>query len=191
MAKIKNNLYSFILAVVSVLTGILAFVSLAFKVFAKQVTKVTLGSNALDPESADVSFKNWLDMLKTDGTENGLGWLKTARVFLIITLVLVAIAAILAVVNFFVKNKYLNIALTVVGGLAIVSALVMLITLLVGSGMATKNAEKLANALAPTGTKVSIKLVPGAIPVCLFVFSVITGAIATVSGSLGLAKKSK
>ena len=169
MAKIKKNLFSFILTIASLLTGVLAFVSLAFKPFAKQV----MGS-----ASFNVSLKDWLDALnrQTPIKIDGLTEWKVARVFMIITLVLVAIATVLAIVRFFVSNKYVDIALVVVGALVIVSSLVMMITLLVG-------ASKMSNKV------VSIKA--GVSPICLVLFSVLNGAIATTLGAVGLAKKSK
>ena len=62
MAKIKSNLCGFILTIASVLTGILAFVSLAFKVFAKTTTTIVSQSPMLaGTKTTTNSLKNWLN----------------------------------------------------------------------------------------------------------------------------------
>ena len=197
MAKIKSNLCGFILTIASVLTGILAFVSLAFKVFAKTTTTIVSQSPMLaGTKTTTNSLKNWLNNINeySKAGIDGANLLKVAKVFLIITLVLVAIAVVLAVVKFFINNKYVDIALAIVGGLVVACVIVTLVTLLVGSNKVTAESVKLTTASVkaydPTAT-VTAKTTAGAIPICLLVFSAINGIVALVMSVLSLAKKAK
>lgn len=168
MAKNKSmNVKDLVLKVVTILASVMCFVALAFKFAFQKVGNV----------SKSVSLKEWfdsfeaLDKLKVDGIQ---AW-KTAKVFLIITLVLVAIVAILAIIKFFVSNKYIDIVLAVVSGLAIVSTIVMTICLFVGNG-------KISNAVS--GGK--IKFGPHAGAACIIIFGLISGV---AGGLLAMQKK--
>lgn len=170
MAKNKSmNVKDLVLKVVTILASVMCFVALAFKFAFQKVGNI----------SKSVSLKEWfdsfeaLDKLKVDGIQ---AW-KTAKVFLIITLVLVAIVAILAIIKFFVSNKYIDIVLAVVSGLAIVSTIVMTICLLVGNA-------KISDAMSTSLYKVSFG--PHAGAACIIIFGLISGV---AGGLLAMQKK--
>jgi len=131
MAKNKSmNVKDLVLKVVTILASVMCFVALAFKFAFQKVGNI----------SKSVSLKEWfdsfeaLDKLKVDGIQ---AW-KTAKVFLIITLVLVAVS-----------------------GLAIVSTIVMTICLLVGNA-------KISDAMSTSLYKVSFGPHAGAACIIIF-----------------------
>lgn len=178
MAKKKLNLCGLILKIVAIFTGLMTFVSMAFK-FAKADVSVAgkvVGSNTQ-------SLKDWFDSIKTYGKINadGISCWKVSRVFMIITLVLIAIVVALVIVKFFVSNKYVDLVLLIVSSLAIITTLVMLITLLVGMNQFVKFINDM-NKLQTT------KMYPYAGSICMVIFSALTGITGILMSTLKKAK---
>lgn len=139
MAKKKVGV-NFILTIVTLATAVLSFVSLFFNFI---VVKNTVGSLS---QSKNLSLVDWFDNMNSKqeindnaqsvGVENVYdltGW-NLARVFLVITLILVGVLAVISVVKFFMSKKDLNLATMVIGGLCGISALIFAIATFVGCG---------------------------------------------------------
>lgn len=139
----KVKVKELVLKIVSLLAMVLTFVGLALK-FAYQKIAITGLPDSLPdvakqslPASNSLTRGDWTDSFKTlkDLNIKAVGWWQTARVFMIISLVIVAIVAVLSIVELFYNNKILSIAKKVLCVLGLVSVVVFLVTLLVGSGI--------------------------------------------------------
>ena len=137
MAKKKGGV-NFILTIVALATAVLSFVSLAFNF----ITAKTKGSIFGNGVTEDLNLGDWFDGMNSlqelnDNAHSDVydlaGW-NLARVFLVITLILVGALAVIAVVKFFMNKKSLNLATMVIGGLCVASALVFAIATFVGCG---------------------------------------------------------
>lgn len=158
--KKKLSLLNLILSIVGIAGAVLSFIALAFNFINFQTTS-KIGSST-STSNNPMSLSKWFETINNaqeynaglnDFGVNSLrikidGW-ATARVFLFITLVLVAIVAIALVVKFFVNNKILNLATLVVAVLTIVSAVAFLIMVYAGGsaliGDAAENVKYLAD----------------------------------------------
>ncbi len=140
--KKKFSLLSLILSIVGIVGAVLSFIALALN-FVNTATTTKIG-NSTSTTNNSIGLGKWFDRINQAQESNAEihklggddiidinGW-ATARVFLIITLVLVALVAIALVVKFFINNKILNWATMIVACLTVVSALVFLIAVYVG-----------------------------------------------------------
>ena len=152
--KKKLTLLSLILSLVGIAGAVLSYIALAFN-FINIQTQYKVGSSTTT-NNTPMSLSKWFEYINNAQEANasiedtmfeGLqvkidGW-AAARVFLIITLVLVAIVAIALVIKFFVNNKILNLATLVVAVLTILSAVVFLIMVYSGGSALVGKAENI------------------------------------------------
>lgn len=125
---------SLILSIVSIALAVLTFVSLAFN-FLSAKTEV-LGVT----KTTNYNLAGWMDRINFyKDAEGVVGW-NVGKVFMIITLVVVGLLAVALLVNLFVKNKYLTLAIKVLSVLTVVVALVFFISTLVGCGKLSNDA---------------------------------------------------
>lgn len=144
MAKKKVRV-NFVLTIAALATAVLSFVSLAFNfILQKTTTKSLLGLTTND--STSLNLGEWCDGMKNmqeaNETANSVGlkdvynltgW-NLARVFLVVTLILVGVLAVMLVIKFFMNNRALRLATIVFGALSVVSAVVFAIAMFVGCG---------------------------------------------------------
>lgn len=160
--KKKISLMNLIMSAIGIVGAVLSFIALVFNfVNTQSVTKIGSGTRTTnDPANLSEWFE-FIDKAQEANAEAHKlggkdvidinGW-ATARVFLIITLVLVALVAIAMVVKFFINNKILNWTTLVVAGLTVLSALVFLIMVYVGgSPFNTEVADTTTKVLADVG----------------------------------------
>ncbi len=124
----KRSNKGLIFGILALITAAMSFISLAFQFIS---TEITLGSTTSTKSSG---LTEWFDIISDlQDTDNILGW-NVAKIFLIITLVLVGLLLIALVVRFFIKNKYLDVIIKVISLLSILGALVFFISTVVGCG---------------------------------------------------------
>lgn len=171
--KKRMGLVDMILVIVGAVGAVLSFVALAFSFVTVNVTnpltnKVTGTDKSLSDWMSDLDSMNEANAaankINADDVFN-VGGYNLARVFLFVTLVLVAITAILLLVKFLMNNKLMNMLTMVAAALTIVSALVFMIAMLVGN--------------APFATELSSRAAG------LGVWFVTIGAI--IAGAMGIA----
>ena len=126
--KVKGK--ELILKVVTILSAVLAFVGLAFK-FASQSLVQIKGADAV---KTNYTLNQWVDSFNQSKmfSETGVKFWQVSRVFLIISLVVLALIAIVAVLEMFISNKYLSLAKLVLSIVGIVCVIVFFSTLVVG-----------------------------------------------------------
>ncbi len=164
MAKAKkSSLGTLIARIVVIAFAVLSFVAMTFKFYAV-ITSYGSRSNS---QSAD--FEQWIDGLASDADD--IGWWKTSRVFMIITLVVVAILAVVAVVQFFYNHKILNMIAKFGGIAGIVLAIVFLLTFIVGC---VKLSSEVYN--------LTLTVIPHAGPIVMAVSSIVASACAVACG---------
>ncbi len=131
MAKKNADSTSLILKIVAIVTGILTFVGMAFKF-------VTISSRQVSSLSESSSMNDWFDSidLAADMPEamrpEWLGAWQTARIFMWIALIAVAVVAVICVLKFFLNLGLLNLLMKIAGIVGIVCSLVFIIALFVG-----------------------------------------------------------
>ena len=122
-SKTKSNLVT---SIISIALAVFSFVCMAFK-FISITAKV--GDESY---TQNINFSDWLEIFDSSMLPDSINWWQTARVFLIITLVVVAIVAVLALVQLFVSNKFLALVLKIASIVGIVVALIYLIAMIGG-----------------------------------------------------------
>lgn len=138
MAKNKSDSTSLILKIVAIVAGVLSFVGMAFKF-------VAISSKQVSSISESLSMKDWFDMidLGSDVSEamrlDWLGAWQTARVFMWIALIAVAVVAVICVLKFFLNMGILNLLMKIAGIVGIVCSLVFIIAMFVGCFQATSD----------------------------------------------------
>lgn len=138
MAKNKSDSTSLILKIVAIVAGVLSFVGMAFKF-------VTASSKQVSSISESASMNDWFDMidLGSDVPEamrpDWLGAWQTARVFMWIALIAVAVVAVICVLKFFLNMGILNLLIKIAGIVGIVCSLVFIIAMFVGCFQATSD----------------------------------------------------
>lgn len=128
MAGKKKSLGGLICNIASAALAVLAFIALAFPVYGGTLN---VGGKITSSESASLS--EFFDFIKNNAKLDGITGYKVGSVFLIITLVLVALCLVVAVLQIFLNNKWLRLAGLILGIATAVVALVFLICMLVGS----------------------------------------------------------
>ena len=112
MAKKNADSTSLILKIVAIVTGILTFVGMAFKF-------VTISSRQVSSLSESSSMNDWFDLidLAADMPEamrpEWLGAWQTARIFMWIALIAVAVVAVICVLKFFLNLGLLNLIMKI------------------------------------------------------------------------------
>lgn len=136
MAKNKSDSTSLILKIVAIVAGVLSFVGMAFKF-------VAISSRQVSSFSESASMNDWFDLidLGSDAPEamrpDWLGAWQTARVFMWIALIAVAVVAVICVLKFFLNMGILNLLMKIAGIVGIVCSLVFIIAMFVGCFQAT------------------------------------------------------
>lgn len=128
--KSQLGLTGLVLTVIGLAAAVMSFVSLAFDFIALKTTAVRTGQSYTE----SLGLGDWFESI--DGLKDSdkiAGW-NLGRVFLIITLVMVAILAVALIVKFFMNHKILNLGVMVVSVLTMVSALVFAIATFAGCG---------------------------------------------------------
>lgn len=138
MAKNKSDSTSLILKIVAIVAGVLSFVGMAFKF-------VAISSKQVSSFSESLSMNDWFDLidLGSDAPEamrpDWLGAWQTARVFMWIALIAVAVVAVICVLKFFLNMGILNLLMKIAGIVGIVCSLVFIIAMFVGCFQATSD----------------------------------------------------
>ena len=122
-SKTKSNLVT---SIISIALAVFSFVCMAFKFIS---TTAKVGDESY---TQNINFSDWLEIFDSSILPDSINWWQTARVFLIITLVVVAIVAVLALVQLFVSNKFLALVLKIASIVGIVVALIYLIAMIGG-----------------------------------------------------------
>lgn len=174
-AKSKVNL---IYMLITFVAGALAFVSMAFKFIGKDATGGVLGNTATS--SSTMTLSEWFDFITTFGEADGIVSWQIAKVFLIVTLVLIGLVLIGLVVNLFIKNKTLSNIIKIISVLAGVMAIIFFITVITGSSALSTSAGNTSLIGA------SNKYYPSVAPYLITVFT-----LCTVVFSFLALKKSK
>lgn len=124
MAKSKKSSGGFITRICTIALAVLSFVAMAFK----------FGSAKSDFDSQSFDLGEWFDSIES-GMEfkvEGMGWWNTAKIFMIIALVIVGILAVIAILQFFMDNKIFSLLMKFGGIAGIVVAVVFVVTLVAG-----------------------------------------------------------
>ena len=137
MAKNKSDSTSLILKIVAIVAGVLSFVGMAFKFLA-------ISSKQVSSFSESLSMNDWFDLIDfgSDAPEAMRPWLgawQTARVFMWIALIAVAVVAVICVLKFFLNMGILNLLMKIAGIVGIVCSLVFIIAMFVGCFQATSD----------------------------------------------------
>ena len=120
----KINKKGMVARIVAIALAVFSFVGMAFKFF---------GMESI-PKNQTYGMGDWFDVIESGSKveADGFVWWQIAKVLMIITLVVVAILAVIAIVQFFVKNKVLNLLMKVAGLVCVVAALIFVVTYVVG-----------------------------------------------------------
>ena len=137
MAKSKSDSTSLILKIVAIVAGVLSFVGMAFKF-------ITTSSRQISDLSESASMSDWFDTIDMgaelpEAMRPWLGAWQTARVFMWIALIAVAVVAVICVLKFFLNMGILNLLIKIAGIVGIVCSLVFIIAMFVGCFQATSD----------------------------------------------------
>lgn len=137
MAKNKSDSTSLILKIVAIVAGVLSFVGMAFKF-------ITTSSRQISDLSESASMSDWFDTIDMgaelpEAMRPWLGAWQTARVFMWIALIAVAVVAVICVLKFFLNMGILNLLIKIAGIVGIVCSLVFIIAMFVGCFRATSD----------------------------------------------------
>lgn len=130
MAKKKSS-GGLVLKIVTIVAAVLTFVAMAFKFFGYTVKTTILNKSTTTSEG--VSMSDWFDMLKNANSDaDGVAAWQTAKIFLIVTLIVVGIIAVIAILKFFLNIGIVNLLMKIAAIAGIVVSLVFIICLIVG-----------------------------------------------------------
>ena len=121
----KINKNGMITRIISIALAVLSFVGMAF----------AFGGVKGGGESQSFKFGEWIDSIGS-GLKyevDGIGWWNASRIFLIISFVVVAVLAIIAIVQFFYNHKILSLVMKFGGIVGIVTGVVFVATLIGGN----------------------------------------------------------
>lgn len=168
MAKKKTDSTSLILKIVAIVTGIFTFVGMAFKF-------ITTSSRQISDLSESASMSDWFDTIDL-GAElpdamrpDWLGAWQTARIFMWIALIAVAVIVVICVLKFFLNIGILNLIMKIAAIVGIVCSLVFIIALFVGCFQGTTDA---------------ISMLPNAGPYVITIAGIVTSGL-----GIAIAKK--
>ena len=167
MKKSKKNL-NLLWSLITIVGAVASFIMLALNWMALKVTFA--GST----NTTNYNLSKWFELIK-DMNEStmdisGRPACNVAKVFLIISIVLLALVAICALLNLFIKNKYLALATKIVSVVSLIAVVVFLIAMIAGcSGLSDNYSD-------------DISFVMGAGSICFAIFGIATSALGFVSG---------
>ena len=144
MAKNKTDSTSLILKIVAIVTGVFTFVGMAFKFIAT--------SSRL---SDSLSMNDWFDTIDfmaelPEGMRpDYLGAWQTARIFMWIALIAVAVVVVICILKFFLNLGILNLLMKIAAIVGIVCSLVFIIALFVGCGQASTEVSSMMPSVGP------------------------------------------
>ncbi|MGN0787457.1 MAG: hypothetical protein ACI4L6_00090 [Candidatus Onthoplasma sp.] len=168
MKKSKKSL-NLLWSIVAIAGTVVSFIMLALN---WMVLKVTFAGSTT---RENYNLPKWFDFLK-DMNEatieiSGRTALNVGKVFLIISIVLLALVAICALLNLFIKNKYLALATKIVSVASLISVVVFLIAMIAGcSGLSDQFSSGGASFLMGVGS------------ILFTIFGIATSALGFVSG---------
>lgn len=170
MAKKKSDSTSLILKIVAIVTGVLTFVGMAFKFVTISLRETGL-SFIDDNTSGSISMSEWFDRIDLfqDAGADGAGAWQTARIFMWIALIAVAVVVVICVLKFFLNIGILNLIMKIAAIVGIVCSLVFIIALFVGCFQGTTDA---------------ISMLPNAGPYVITIAGIVTSGL-----GLAIAKK--
>lgn len=102
--------------IICIIFSALVYVSLAFTFIAS--TSKVLNKTI----TTEISFSDWWDMT-SEATADCFNWWKIAQVLYIVLFVLAGLLIIGTIIQFFVKNKYLNLSVKIAGILTLIIAI--------------------------------------------------------------------
>ena len=163
--KVKGK--ELILKVTSLVATILTFLGLAFK-FA--VEKQTMGSIS---HSESITRSQWVDSfdMAKELTSAGHTFWQIARIFMIISLIVIAVLAVITVVEFFFNHKYLSLAKFIISIVAIACVVIFFAALVIGGILFANKASD----LIPGG---SLSFIPHVGPFFMLIFGLIASITA-------------
>ncbi len=126
-SKSKLSLVNLIMIMATVVLAVMSFVSMSFKFITRSGEVLGFGG------SSDVAFSDWMESVAESNLESYDVW-KTARIFMIIMLVLVAVLAVATLLKLLFKgNGVLNMCIQILALLTLVCAVVFIILMYVGA----------------------------------------------------------
>lgn len=148
MAKNKTDSTSLILKIVAIVTGVFTFVGMAFKFLVSS-------SKQLESLSSTASMNDWFDgidlmaELPESVRPDYLGAWQTARIFMWIALIAVAVVVVICILKFFLNLGILNLLMKIAAIVGIVCSLVFIIALFVGCGQASTEVSSMMPSVGP------------------------------------------
>ena len=167
MKKSKKSL-NLLWSLTTIAGAVVSFIMLALNWVGR---KITISGNS---DTTNYKLSEWFDLLKemnkdSSDIEGLAGW-NVGKVFLIISIVLLALVAICALLNLFIKNKYLALATKIVSVVSLIAVVVFLIAMIAGcSGLSDNYSD-------------DISFVMGTGSICFAIFGIATSALGFVSG---------
>lgn len=126
-SKSKLKLFNVIMIFATVALAVMTFVSMSFKFVITNGEVLGFGG------SKEMALGDWMDLVSEATIEQFDVW-KTARVFMIVLLVLVAILAVATLLKFILKgNKILDLGVQILAILTLVCAIVFIVLMYVGA----------------------------------------------------------
>lgn len=177
MKKTGSKLITSALAIVF---AVVSFLGLAFNFVVYTVTG-GLG-NTSRSTTENWSLSQWFDFFK-DNSSDKIGTWNFAKVLMIITLVVVAIVAVLALVQLFVDNKLVRLGTSVASIVCMALSVLFIIMFIVGGAV-------YASSVSGSGDFVSLTttMAPNAGPIILALGGILAGVCGLLS-NLGKKKK--
>ncbi len=168
MKKSKKSL-NLLWSLTTIAGAVVSFIMLALNWMSFKATYA--GSTARQ----NYSLSEWFDLLKdineTTAEISGRTAMNVAKVFLIISIVLLALVAICALLNLFIKNKRLALATKIVSVVSLVAVVVFLIAMIAGcSGFTDNYSSEYVSFLMGVGS------------ILFAIFGISTSALGFVSG---------
>ncbi len=162
--KVKGK--ELILKITSLVATVLAFLGLAFK-FA--VKKISYNSTS---HSESITRSQWVDVIKGADyvSKTAQTFWQIARVFMIISLIVIAVLAVITIVEFFFNHKYLSLAKFIISIVAIACVVIFFATLIIGGILYANKASDLMGG--------SISFIPHVGPFFMFIFGLIASIAA-------------
>ena len=126
-SKSKLNLFNMVMIFATVALAVMTFVSMSFKFVMTNGEVFGFGG------SSEMALGDWMDLVSEATIEQYDVW-KTARVFMIVLLVLVAILAVATLLKLILKgNKILDLGVKILALLTLICAIVFIVLMYVGA----------------------------------------------------------
>ena len=140
--KTKN----LVLKIISVILSVVAFISMAFPFVLTMISRIIPNHDSIH-SSQSMLFSDWITLLGKD-SESLWGW-KTARVIMIILFIVLLLIIIGTVLQFFMKNKYVDMAYKYLSIAGIVLAGLFIVFFIIGCVLQFGNTEFSSVAVFP------------------------------------------